>query len=110
MARWINIVESNCKDPSRESEYNDWYDNIHMPNVLATPGFVSARRYEISSPKEGRGKYIAVYEIETNDLAETMKVRGQKRAEEGERGEMSDLIDSVSQVQFRLIGSFEAKS
>ena len=110
MARWINIVESNCKDPAREAEYNDWYDNIHMPNVLATPGFVSAKRYENSTPQEGRGKYIAVYEIETDDLTETMKVRSQKRAEEAERGEMSDLIDSVSQIQFRLIGSFEAKS
>ena len=109
MARWINIVESNCKDLGRETEYNDWYDNVHMPNVLATPGFVSAARYEISSPQEGRGKYIAVYEIETDDLPETMKVRGRKRAEEAERGEMSDLIDSVSLVQFRLIGSFEAK-
>ena len=26
----------------REDEYNEWYDEVHLPEVLATDGFVAA--------------------------------------------------------------------
>jgi len=26
----------------QDDAYNDWYTNIHLPEVLAVPGFVSA--------------------------------------------------------------------
>ena len=43
MEKWINMVEVFCTDPSREKEFNDFLDNVHMPDVLKTPGFVSVR-------------------------------------------------------------------
>ena len=27
----ILFVMSNCSDPSKEDEFNDWYTNIHLP-------------------------------------------------------------------------------
>jgi hypothetical protein len=29
-------------DPAREDEYNDWYDNTHVPEICAVLGFVFA--------------------------------------------------------------------
>ena len=29
-------MESDCSDPSREEEFNRWYDDIHLPDVLST--------------------------------------------------------------------------
>ena len=73
MASHLFIVESNCGDPAREKEFNDWYDNIHMPDVLATPGFLSSQRYIIKEPVEGRGKYITIYDLETDDIEKTIR-------------------------------------
>lgn len=85
MERWVNSVETTC-DPAREDEYNDWYDNIHVPDILATPGFIRARRYVHKELRDGRGKYMALYEIETSDIEKTMKLRVEKRTEEQRQG------------------------
>lgn len=86
--KWLNMVEQNC-DPAREAEYHDWYNTIHIPDILATPGFVSARRYEIKEFRDGRGKYLALYEIETDDIENTMKARLEKRNQELKAGRAS---------------------
>jgi hypothetical protein len=53
----------------REKEYNEWYDLRHMPDVLAVPGFVSARRYV--AEVKGERQYLAIYEmhVESPDAA-----------------------------------------
>ena len=33
MARYILEVRTNCKDPEKEAEYNDWYNNTHLADV-----------------------------------------------------------------------------
>ena len=54
----------------REEEFNYWYDNTHLADVTSLPGFVSAKRYELSSLQlEGfedatANKYLAIYQIE----------------------------------------------
>ena len=83
---WINTVETVCTNPSREKDYNHFYDDFHLPDVLSTPGFLSARRYAVKELRNGRGKYLAVYEIETADIDKTMALRLQRREEEKARG------------------------
>lgn len=57
-------------EPGREDEYNDWYNNRHIPDVLTVPGFVAAQRFLLSNVQrspaaaEGALRYAAVYEIE----------------------------------------------
>ena len=109
MAHWVNIVETNCSDPSREKEFNDWYDNIHMPDVLATPGFLSSQRYVCEEPVKGRGKYLTVYDLETNDIEKTMAVRRERRVMERDQGHYIDFVESVGEVQYKLIGTFKNK-
>ena len=64
------VVRSKPSDPEREDEYNDWYSTTHLADVLAVPGFVSARRYRVRGG-EGDGpahSYLAIYEIEADDM------------------------------------------
>ena len=91
MPRWLNMVETNCVDASREEEFNDWYNNIHLPDVLETPGFVTARRYSQKEFRDGRGKYLALYEIETDDIDKTIALRREKRDRERAQGRYRDL-------------------
>jgi len=55
-------------DPAWESEFNQWYDEEHVPDLLGVPGVLAARRYRAI---EGEPRYMAVY-----DLADTSVVEG----------------------------------
>jgi len=60
---------------SRESEFNDWYDNHHSPShVQGVPGFVSAMRYK----SDGGPHYLAVYELAGADTLEDEEYKKRK--------------------------------
>ena len=65
MAKGIMYVESRPSSPDREDEYNTWYDEIHIPQLLTFDGIVAARRLR---PVDGNGPYVALYELEGDDL------------------------------------------
>lgn len=56
-----------------ETEYNAWYDNVHLPSVAALPGFKSGKRYKASAAQlfDGHSSnvYLAIYELEDEALA-----------------------------------------
>jgi hypothetical protein len=84
--KWINTVEILLTDPSREKEFNHFYNNMHLPDVMKTPGFVDARRFVIEEPRNGRGGYLSIYEIETDNIDETMAIRRELREKERDKG------------------------
>ncbi len=55
------VLFSEMSPPSEfEHEFNDWYDEEHIPLRMAVPGFVSAQRY---LAEDGNRNYLAVYEM-----------------------------------------------
>ena len=48
-------------DASVEADWNRWYDDVHLPEILACPGFEAACRY-VSESADGRD-YITVYRL-----------------------------------------------
>ena len=78
--RWFYMVKTKSTDPAKEAEFNAWYDDIDIPDVLAVPGFMRARRAVhkrfVELPdlnlSEAEGKYIALYDIETADIDKTI--------------------------------------
>jgi hypothetical protein len=71
------VVESNPISPEREAEYNDFYDNVHLGEVCAVPGIISARRYKIHDgagplAEPSRRQYLAIYQLEADDLGEVV--------------------------------------
>jgi len=51
--------------PQMEAEFNAWYDDEHMAERLAIPGFRSALRWVAEGSKPGAGKYLATYELDS---------------------------------------------
>jgi hypothetical protein len=47
-----------------EEEFNAWYDDEHLAERLAIPGFLSAQRW-IADVPPGHGKYLATYELDS---------------------------------------------
>jgi hypothetical protein len=54
----------------REAQYNDWYQNVHLEQMLALKGFKAAQRFKLerSLGEREAQPYAAIYEIETDDL------------------------------------------
>ena len=95
MERWILVADTNCSIPTREEEFNHWYNTIHIPDVLEAPGILRATRYESNKPREGHGKYLAVYDIETEDIEQLIRTFGEIVAEKKEQGRMSELLTVI---------------
>jgi hypothetical protein len=54
-----------------EATFNKWYDEVHLPDFKAIDGIRVARRYKVINgnlPGKEAWPYLAVYEIETEDL------------------------------------------
>jgi hypothetical protein len=67
--KYLLFAFSDCKDPMKEDEFNDWYDNTHMPDMLEVPGFIQATRWVSADKKDNMiRKYLAMYELETDDI------------------------------------------
>ncbi len=90
-----------------EEQWNEWYDNVHLPDALACPGVLSGRRYvsagDASVTERGerstdtRRTYTTVYEITGPEALETSEFRAM-------RGwyEFADHIDARTDVFFAL--------
>ncbi len=49
-------------DASVEADWNKWYNEVHLPEITACPGFRQSARYV--SEQDGVRHYVAVYEID----------------------------------------------
>ena len=49
-------------NPKDEADFNRWYEEEHIPERLAIPGFLRARRYRAVL---GEPKYLALYDVES---------------------------------------------
>jgi hypothetical protein len=103
MEKWLLTVETNCNNPSQEKEFNDWYDNTHLPDVLGIPAIQRATRYESGNPAEGRGKFVALYEIETDDALQVLAELSEGMIRWTEQGRISELITILSASLYRQI-------
>jgi hypothetical protein len=63
--RFVFVVQTEPA-PGRDREYNQWYDEIHLKDVCAFPGFVGARRFRLVEG-DAKTRYLALYELETDD-------------------------------------------
>jgi hypothetical protein len=75
MAKYRLIVMS---EPvaGREAEYNDWYNNRHLQDVCALPGFGGAQRFKLKQLVGGEFKqrYMAIYDIEADDYETALTI------------------------------------
>src|SRR5260221_3514583 len=101
MAKYSFVVMTNPVE-GKEAEFNEWYNTNHIPDVLNVPGFVSGQRFRIADTQfGGEGskafKYLAIYEIETDDLAGVLK---ELRA----RGGTAEIVTSDA-IDMKKVGT-----
>jgi hypothetical protein len=77
---WIVLTNAN---PAHEREFNEWYDDQHLGDLLRIPGVTAAKRsvianaqmtlvgedLQLADPETigAKYKYLAIYELEADD-------------------------------------------
>jgi hypothetical protein len=66
------LVTSSDVVSGAEQDFNAWYDDIHLPDILECPGFLSASRYECD---DGEPRFLAIYDLDRPDALETPEMK-----------------------------------
>ena len=93
MAQGLFIAYSSAV-PGKDAEYEQWYDEIHVPDVRAAiPAVTAVHRYRQVDLTGGGGapRYVAVYELGDADVAGAAAQLGAAGAEG--RLRMTDTLD-----------------
>lgn len=105
MPRGIIYLETRPVSADREEEYHTWYNDTHLAEIVSVDGIVAARRF---APTDGKGPFIAIYELDCDDLDAVI----QRLGELGASGKMSSLellsmeTPLIPKV-YREIGSYQ---
>jgi hypothetical protein len=64
----------------QEAEFNRWYDEQHLTDVLEIPGVVGAQRLQVLDAFRGplSWNYLTLYELDTDDPAGLMQELGSR--------------------------------
>jgi hypothetical protein len=65
MSRYLIQFETRPLEGQVE-EYNNWYNSVHVPDMLTIPGFKTCERYRVVGI-EGAHNYIAAYVVDCDD-------------------------------------------
>ena len=112
MSKAVLLVYSNCP-ADQEDAFNQWYDTVHVPDILAIEGFTAAQRFKLAGPgpqtvtrdgQPGVAQYLALYEMDTADTRAAMKRLGEAVGELQQRGRMFDGLQVVSGATYAALG------
>lgn len=100
MSKLEMLVFSNPVD-GRDDEYNRWYDEVHLREVLEIPSCTAAQRFALTEDQmrdEQPFRYLAIYEFDCGAAEAKYAL-----AKAGPGFEMSDALGATSPVIFRPI-------
>ena len=89
-------------EPSVESEWNEWYDSKHLPEILTCPHFQSGARYVCHT--EDTRNYLTIYALSSEEAVGTpefAKARGW--------GPFKDKVRYTTRLYTRVKGSPASK-
>jgi hypothetical protein len=115
MARHLMVVLSNSK-PGEDEEFNRWYSQVHVLDTInKLDGFASAQRFRLADLEGAPSsdyEYLAIYEIEEDQLDRAFAQFGWQRRERAEalaagREPVVTVSDTLDPTHF-LVGFFSA--
>lgn len=95
MARHLMCVFSNPVS-GREDEFNKWYDEVHIPEVLKFPAFMSGQRFKVcdtqpSGTEQPVTRYLCIYELEVDDIDAFIKMTSKAKGDENSPLDMKTM-------------------
>lgn len=71
-AKGLMVVLVDNLDPARDAEFNRWYDEVHVPDILSAGSFHRGSRYR-ARDATAPAAYLAVYETDWERPAEAVQ-------------------------------------
>ena len=69
---WVDVPEQ------YEDEFNKWYNEQHLPERMAIPGYVSARRFKLEGDNNNNAlKYLCIWEMKDGSPLESEMYKDQ---------------------------------
>jgi hypothetical protein len=108
MAKALYLVHTNC-EAGREAEFNEWYENVHLRDLLSVDGIVAAQRFQLTGPgpqtvtRSGEpavAQYLAIYELDTEDTDAVLERIGAARSQ----WQMFDSMQLVAGARYVALG------
>jgi len=93
--------------PGQEDEFNKWYSEEHLPDVLGVDGIIAAQRFEFvgsNSSADPPQRYLALYEVEAADHEEAIAKLNAALSEPGRMRLSGSLDRDFRQWYFRPLG------
>ncbi len=100
----VRLVLTNCTDPSREGEFNRWYDRVHLPDILGAGVATEGLRYQNADSQPGEAAYLAIYEIEREDLDSADQEFASVAQRLTRQGRMHPTLEIVRRAMWRRTG------
>lgn len=62
----------------KEAEFHEWYQNVHLPEILSLPGGISAQRFQLVAKLAGSdpNTFLAIYDFEVENPGEVLAAMG----------------------------------
>lgn len=67
------VAEVLCIDPGRVPEWDRWYDEQHLPDMMATGAFVAGSRWRRHPSRTGTADHLTIYEISGCSVEEAIE-------------------------------------
>lgn len=96
------LIESDCTATDRLNEFNRWYDDVHIPDFLATGLFITAYRFEAVVGQPG-SRYLALYETDGDPADAVDAFVREHRPGLRAAGRLSDIIDVTRRAVYRAL-------
>ena len=68
------VAEVVCTDPARVDEWDTWYDDQHLPDMMASGAFTAGTRWRRAEPRPGSANHLTVYAIAGRSVEEAVDV------------------------------------
>ena len=77
MAKKYKMIVFTSAVDGKDQDFNDWYQNTHLKQIVGIKSIVSAQRFRFAANivpgSENPLPYLAIYDIESDDIAAVLR-------------------------------------
>lgn len=96
-------------DPARLDEWNDWLDEVHVPDMMASGAFANTTRWLRTTPRKFGPNYLTIYDVVGKTVAEGVALSGAAMGPAHANGRMRDFHAGGLRAALQPAGSHGSK-
>jgi Domain of unknown function (DUF4286) len=94
--------------PSAEASWNQWHEQVHIPELLRQPGFVACRKWrDTASAEDGWARYVCHYELASPEALERYTASDAAKRLKGESEQKFGYVTRHRRQVYSEVSRFE---